>query len=278
MAAGRKKSRKAATKRKAAGNPRALWKGRLLIGRQSLAVSLYSAVQDRKIHFHLLDAKHLQPVHQRIVRKSDGKEVPREEQFKALPLDKTTAVILRPEEIGKVQPEASREIEMLRFVPRSELSEQWYERPYYLGPDSDAAGYSSLAAELEHEELLGIGRWVMRGKGYVGALAAVEGRLALITLRRAEQVVSVSGIVPAASQKPDPREAKLAAQLVDSITADFDPSAWQDEYHDRVCKLIAEKARGKVVRLPKPKKKRAPSALDAALRQSLAALKERKVA
>src|SRR3954462_9060688 len=114
-------------KRKARKKPRALWKGRLVIGRQSLPVSLYSAVQDRTVHFHLLDKKHHQPVHQRIVRKSDGKEVPKDERLKALPLDRHAAVILRPEELKEVQPDASRDITLLRFIPRAALSQQWFD-------------------------------------------------------------------------------------------------------------------------------------------------------
>ena len=83
---------------------RAIWKGRLLIGRQDLAVKMYSAVQDRKVHFRLLHARDLSPIEQRIVRKSDGKEVPKKEQVKAFPLDDGNAVIVRDEELESLEP------------------------------------------------------------------------------------------------------------------------------------------------------------------------------
>jgi DNA end-binding protein Ku len=257
---------------------RAIWKGELVFGREKLAVKMFSAVEDRKIHFRLLDAKHKKPVRQRIVRKSDRKEVPKEERLKAFPLDRQTAVILRPDELKNAQPTASRDIELTRFIPRSALSEQWYDRPYYLGPEKDAAGYFAVARELERGDLVGIGRWVMRGQSYVGALSTLDGYLAIITLRRAEQIVEVSGVEIPASQKPDAKEVRLAEQIVESISGEFDPSEWQDEYHDRVCRMIADKARGKVLHLKAPKPRRATADLADTLSKSLAALKEKKVA
>jgi DNA end-binding protein Ku len=257
---------------------RAVWKGELAAGRDRLPVKLYSAVEDRKVHFRMLDRKHRKPVHQRIVRKTDGKEVPREEQLKAFPLDRDAAVILRPDELKQVQPEASREIELLRFVPRAALSEQWYDRPYYVGPEKDASAYFALARELEKSGLVGIGRWVMRGSSYVGALTPLDGYLTLITLRRAEQILEVSGVEIPASQKPAPKEVQLAEQLIESISGDFDPAAWKDEYHDRVCRMIADKARGKVIHLKAPKAKRATTDLADTLSRMLEQVKEKKVA
>src|SRR5687767_14154843 len=107
---------------------RAIWKGKLVIGKQEVGVKLYSAVQDRKVHFRLLHAKDLSPIEQRIVRKTDGKEVPKEEQAKAFPLDDGQAVIVRKDEFEEMEPPASREIELCRFVPSSLLGDQWYDR------------------------------------------------------------------------------------------------------------------------------------------------------
>src|SRR5919206_1545443 len=103
---------------------RAIWKGELVLGKTKLPVQLYSAVQDQAIHFRLLHSADHEPVEQRIVRKSDGKEVPKEERRKAYPIDRTEAVILQPEELEKLQPEASREIHLCRFVHVGVLNEQ----------------------------------------------------------------------------------------------------------------------------------------------------------
>ena len=255
---------------------RAIWKGRLALGKAELPVKMYSAVQDRKVHFRLLDADTLAPVHQRIVRKGDGKEVPKEQRRKAFALDAERAVMLTPKELDALEPKASRKIDLCRFVAPSLLSDQWYDRPYYLGPDEDDKAYFALVEALQKRNVLGIARWVMRKKRYVGALSILDGYLMMTTLRRADQVLSLPR--PETSAKADKKELRLAAQLVDTISADFDPALWQDEYHERVCRLIEAKASGRRIEQPRAKPKRAAGGLAERLRQSLASAKERRVA
>ncbi len=255
---------------------RAIWKGKLLIGEQPVPVKLYSAVQDRNIRFRLLHARDLAPVEQKIVRKTDGREVPKDERRKAYPVGDDTAVIIQPGEFEKIEPETSREISLCRFVPVKAISDQWYERPYYLGPDEDDDLYFALAAALERKAAAGVARWVMRRKRYVGVLRAAHGYLTMITLRRAEQVLSVA-VGPPAS-RPDAKELKLAAQLVDSVAGDFDPGLWQDEYRERVRELIEAKRRGEPVKMRAPGRKRGGGDLSEQLRRSIAAVTEKKVA
>jgi DNA end-binding protein Ku len=254
---------------------RAIWKGRLLIGERELAVKMYSAIQDRTVHFRLLDKESLSPVKQRIVRKTDGKEVQKDERRKAYALDPERAVMLAPDELDELEPETSRDIELSRFVPPGLLAEQWYDRPYYLGPDGDEKSYFALVEALEQRKVLGIARWVMRRKRYLGALTALDGYLTMVTLRRAEQVLEAPAVKPAPVNE---KELKLAERLVEEISGDFDPRLWQDEYQERVRKLIEAKARGKKIALRAPGRKQASGGLGEQLRQSLESVKERRVA
>jgi len=257
---------------------RAIWKGIIELGKHEVGVKLYSALEDRSVHFRMLHKKDDAPVEQRIVRKDTGKEVARGDIRKAFALSKDTAVMLEPEDLATLEPQESREIQILRFVPPSALGDQWYERPYYLGPDADEDGYFALVQALERKEVIGIARWVMRKKRYVGALSALQGSLTMSTLRRAEQVLSFSGVEPSSTTAPHASELKLGEQLVASIAADFDPGLWQNEYRQRLCKLIEAKARGEKI-TPRKAKKRAPQAsLADSLRASIAAAKEKRVA
>jgi DNA end-binding protein Ku len=258
---------------------RAIWKGHLVLGKQEVPVKVYSAVQDRAVHFHLLHDKDLTPVEQRIVRKDNGREVPKESQRKAFPLDDQRAVILEPGELEKLEPAADRAIRVLRFVPRDALAKPWFDRPYVLGPDEDDDGaYFALAQALGDKDRLGIARWVMRDKTYLGALSAEEGYLRMTTLRRAEQVLAVPAVRPDKARTPSDAEVKLAEQLVESITGAFEPEEWQNEYRQRLHKLIEAKAKGTKLRLVTPKPKEATSDLAESLRASLAASKGKKVA
>jgi DNA end-binding protein Ku len=226
----------------------------------------------------MLHKKDRAPVEQHIVRKDTGKDVEREDIRKAYSVSSDTAVILQPEDLDKLVPPESRDIEVIRFVTPEVLGDQWYDRPYYLGPDGDDANYFALAQALEDKNMMGVARWVMRKKRYVGALTSINGYLALSTMRRADQVLSFSGIQPAANMKPLPNELKLAEQLVTSIEADFDPQLWQNEYRQRLLDLVAAKSRGEKL-APARKKKKAPQAsLADSLKASIAAAKEKKVA
>jgi DNA end-binding protein Ku len=257
---------------------RAIWKGEIQLGKQAVPVKLYSAVEDRSIHFHLLHERDRTPVEQRIVRKDTGKEVLKEDIRKAFAVSPQTAVILHPEDLEKLLPPESREIAISRFVASSVLGDQWFDRPYYLGPDDEDSAYYALAEALQRKNVIGIARWVMRKKRYLGALSSVDGFLTMTTLRRADQVLSFSGIEPNKSVEPEPNELKLARQLVSSIEADFDPSLWKNDYRERLCKLIEAKARGEKLEPVKPKKKAPTADLADSLRASIAAMKEKKVA
>lgn len=224
---------------------RAIWKGKIVLADDAVPVRMYSAVQDRKIHFRLLHAPDRVPVEQRIVRKTDGKTVAREERRKAFPLGRDTAVIVQPDELKSLEPEPSREIHLCRFVPSSAIGDQWYERPYYLGPDRDEKAYFALAQALERRKVAGVACWVMRKQRYVGALSMVDGYLMMITLRRAEQVLSVSQLEIPESRMPGAKELRLAQDLVSSIEADFEPALWQDEYRERVRDLMRPRIPGR---------------------------------
>ena len=254
---------------------RAIWKGELVLGKHEVPVKMYSAVQDQAVHFHLLHDKDLTPVEQRIVRKDNGREVAKEAQRKAFPLDDQRAVILAPEELEQLEPESDRAIHLLRFVPRDALGDQWFDRPYYLGPDEKGdADYFALVEALAGKDRIGIARWVMRDKRYVGALAVGDdGYLRMTTLRRAEQVLDVPAIRPDKARTPSDAEIKLAEQLVDSITGPFAPEEWHNEYRARLHKLIEAKAKGAKLKLVAARPKEATTDLAETLRASLSQAK-----
>jgi DNA end-binding protein Ku len=151
------------------------------------------------------------------------------------------------------------------------LSDQWFDRPYFLGPDKDTNDYFALAAALQASECAGIARWVMRDKQQLGALMADNGYLYVISLHRAEQILRVDGGQLPASKAPSDKELALADQLVKSVSGEFDPREWHDEHHERVCELIEVKAKGKKVPTKTVKRKTETSDLAAALQRSLKA-------
>jgi DNA end-binding protein Ku len=254
---------------------RAIWKGQLTLGANKVPVKLYSGVVDRTVRFHILD-EHKTRVKQHMVQPDSGDEVTNEEMQKGYEIEPGRFVILTEKDLDELEPKPSREIEVAEFVPPEAISQQWYERPYYLGPDGDEQAYFALAEALQNREREGIAHWVMRNKRYVGALRAENGYLLLITLRNAEEVISARDLPKPAGRAPTQKELAMAKQLVELLEGEFDAADYKDEYRERVMEFIEKKAKGKKPRLQAVKTKRKVSSLDSVLRKSLESLRKGK--
>ena len=253
---------------------RAMWKAEIELGKTKVPVKMYAAVSDRKVRFRLLDPDTLTPVSQRMVNPDSGREVKTEAVEKGYEVKPGVLVKLEEEELAKLEPEPSRDIEIVAFVPDAEIDHRWYDRPYYLGPDGDQEAYFALAAALAAEGREGLARWTMRGKRYVGALRTEGPYLLLITLRHLEEVVDASALPRPRSAAPTKAEAKMAEQLVEMLRGPFEPTKYRDEYRDRVMELVDAKAKGKVIPMKKAKK-RAEGSLEELLAKSLRSSKRK---
>lgn len=240
---------------------RAMWKGTVTIGRTELPVKLYSAVQDKSVHFRLLHAPDKEPVKQHMVNPETGDVVASDDVRKGFVDDGGIVVMLEEDELDELEPESSREIEISRFVPRDVLSHGWYDRPYWLAPEKNSGAYYALAKALEKQERIGIAQWVMRKKSYVGALVPKDGYLMLVTLRHAGEVVEAEDLPAPAGRAIDKKEMKLAEQLIGALEGEWEPAEYTDEYRERLLDFIEKKAKGKAPKVRKLRPKR-PSKKD----------------
>jgi DNA end-binding protein Ku len=257
---------------------RAIWKGVIRFGEVSVPVKLYSAVEDRSIHFRLLHESDQTPLEQRMVDPDSNEPVEYREAKRGFAVQANELVVLGDKELASIAPKESRDIEVVHFVELHRIGLEWYDRPYYLGPDGDTQAYFALAEALKHAEREGIVRWVMRKKEYTGSLRVYGDHLALMTLRRADEVIAASELPKPASVTLNPKELKMAEQLVAMFEDTFDASAYRDEYRDRVLALVEAKAKGKPVKVRKFVRPKAEGNLAAALAESLKQARQRKVA
>lgn len=254
---------------------RAIWKGELKVGSNKIPVKLYSAVSDRAVRFHILDDRQKARVKQHMVEPENGQEVPDEEIQKGYEIEPGRFVILTDEDLEALKPEPSRDIQVSEFVPAEKISQQYYERPYYLAPDGDQDSYFALAEALSKQNREGIARWVMRNKAYTGALAAEDGYLILSTLRNADEVISADELPKPAGRAPTQKEVTMAKHLVGMLEGEFNPAEYKDEYRERVMDFIEKKAKGHAPKLRAVKSKRTTTSLDSVLAKSIEALKKK---
>jgi DNA end-binding protein Ku len=250
---------------------RAMWKGVVRFGDARVPVKLYAAVEDRSVRFRLLHRGSHEPVVQRLVNPETDEVVPYEETRRGFVTEDDQLVMIDPEELATLEPEESRDIEVLQFVPPETIDHRWYARPYYLGPDGDGSSYAALARALERRGREGVARWTMRKKAYVGALRLYLGYPMLVTLRHEEEVVPVEQVERPKGKPLDDRQLGMARQLIGMLEAPFEAEAYRDEYRDRVLRLVDAKREGQAPKAAPPRKKRRARDLDRALQDSLRA-------
>jgi DNA end-binding protein Ku len=257
---------------------RAIWKGELKLNSTKVPVKLYAAVKDQAVRFHILDENSKTRVKQHMINPDSGDEVTNEEIQKGFEVEPGAFVILDQKELESLEPKASREIEVGRFLSPAAIPPEFYDRPYYLGPDGDAANYFALAEALRNQEKEGLARWVMRKQPYVGALRSEGDYLVLFTLRHPEEVLSAKELPKPAGRAADKKELAMAKQLVEMLKGEFDPKDYHDEYRERVMEFVEKKAKGKAPRLHLVKNKRKPVSLEKILSKSIEAMKKKRAA
>jgi len=255
---------------------RAIWKGELKIDGTKVPVKLYAALTDQTVRFHILDKRSKTRVKQHMVDADGGREVANEKIQKGFEVAPGTFVILDEKELESLEPKATREIEVKSFVPPKAIAPEFYDRPYYLGPDGDQTAYFALADALRKREREGVAHWVMRKQPYVGALRAEGDHLVLFTLRSADEVLSAKELPRPAGRAPDKKELKMAKQLVELLKGEFEPTDYQDEYRQRVKEFVEKKAKGRAPTLRLVKNKRQPASLDKILSKSIESLRKGK--
>jgi DNA end-binding protein Ku len=249
---------------------RSIWQGTLTVQNHEIAVKVYSAVEDRQIHFHLLHKPDRTRVQQRMVDPETEQPVPLKEAQKAYEAEPGLYVAVTREEIEWSGPEPGREVRVSQFVPVRAIDPQLFDRPYFLGPGADSAtDYFALAQALDKKKCAGIATWVMRQHSYVGALIPERSYLMLITLRHADEVIAVSRLSPPQEGNLGAKERDLAVRLVEALSGQFDPDAYNDEYQGRIRELVEAKRAGKKVKPKRVRRRRTEGSLADSLKASL---------
>jgi DNA end-binding protein Ku len=258
--------------------PRAIWSGAISFGLVNIPVKLYSAVSRKTVRFHQIDSSSGERIQQRRVNPRSGDEVAYESIVKGYEVGPDRYVTITPEELDALAPEKTRTIDIEDFVDLDQIDPIYYDHPYYLVPDTGAGkAYRLLLDAMEKAGRVAIARVVLRSKEHLVAIRPRDSVLALETMLFADEVISPETLeeVPAdGDSKTSKRELDMAEQLIASLSSDFEPEKYRDEYRERVLELIERKAQGEqiVIEAPPEQPKEVPD-LMAALEASIAAAK-----
>jgi DNA end-binding protein Ku len=259
---------------------RAIWSGSISFGLLNVPVKLYSAVSRKNVSFRELRESDGSRIRHKRVAEADGEEVPYEDIVKGYEVSPEQYVVVTREELEDIDPKKTRAIEIEEFIDLDDIDPIYFDHPYYLGPDKGAEkAYALLVKAMSDAKKVAVARFVLRNRENLAAIRPAQNILTMATMRFADEVVAPDelgeDVIPQDGRKLDKREVEMAKQLIDSLTADFDPSKYRDEYREELLSLIDRKAQGKAVvesvsEEPKPTK--APD-LMAALEESLAAVR-----
>ena len=261
--------------------PRSIWSGAISFGLVNVPVKLYSAVNRKTVRFNQLNKDTGNRIQQKRVDPETGEEVTYDQIVKGYELTKDRYVVITPEELDALDPEKTRTIDIEDFVDLEEIDPVYYDHPYYLVPDKGAAkAYGLLMGAMQEAGKVAIARVVIRSKEQLVAIRPGEGGVLLMeTMLFHDEVVpshDIEEFPDAKELKATDRELKMAQQLIDSLSSEFEPERYRDEYREKVLELIERKAAGEeIVAQPAAEEPARVPDLMAALEASLAAVKDR---
>ncbi|MEA2269138.1 MAG: end-binding protein Ku [Solirubrobacteraceae bacterium] len=253
---------------------RSLWTGSISFGLVNVPVALYSAVRDLDVHFRQLHEKDGAPIDTRRFCSKDDREVAFEEIGHGYELDDGGQVVLTDEELAAAAPRKTRTIDIEGFVDVHDVDPIYFDHPYFLAPVGEAEGnlraYQLLVEVMRSTDRAALGRFVMRTKEYLVLVRVRDDRLALTTMRFHDEVRPAKD-VDTGGRKPAKAQLDAARQLVEALSAEWDPAQYRDCYRERLLEVIERKRKGKRIVVPDAGRDEgaAPPDIMAALKASL---------
>jgi DNA end-binding protein Ku len=231
---------------------RPIWTGTLSFGLLNVPIRLMSGERRSDIHFRMLDQRSNTPVRYERVNADTGEEVPWKDIVKAFEYQKGSYVVLEEEDIKNAASDAHETVEIDTFVDAGQIAPAYFEKPYILLPAKKAEkGYVLLRETLKKTGKIGIARVVIRTKEYLAAVLPQGEALVLNILRYESEIVDADDFeLPGkstADYRISPREIDMAKDLIDSMSSDWKPGDYRDDFRDKLRAVIEKRLKSKGV-------------------------------
>jgi DNA end-binding protein Ku len=231
---------------------RPIWTGTLSFGLLNVPIRLMTAERKVDLHFRMLDQRSNTPIRYERVNADSGDEVPWKDVVKAFEYSKGNYVVLDEKDIRSAASESHETVEIDTFVDAGSIAPTYFEKPYFLVPAKKAEkGYVLLRETLKKTKRVGIARVVIRTREYLAAVMPQDDALLLILLRYPQELVDAADYsLPdkaASSYRITPRELAMAGDLIESMSGDWKPGDYRDEFRDKLRKVIEKRLKTKGV-------------------------------
>ena len=258
--------------------PRPLWKGAISFGMVSIPVRLYSATEEKDVHFNMLHAADHARIRQRTFCSEEEIEVTRDEIIKGYEVGTGQYVIMDEADFEKVPVNTTHTIEITDFVSLGEIDPILYQKTYFLEPeDLGLKPFALLMAALRETGRVAIAKVTLRQKEQLCTLRLYENTVALETMFYADEIRSPSDLAaPGEEIEVTEKELGMAKSLVDMLSGDFDFPSYKDDYREALLDIIKRKAEGQEIATPAAAAATRPVDLMEALRVSVEDAQRRK--
>jgi len=221
---------------------RAMWSGAVSFGLVSVPVKLYSATTNHDVRFHQVHATDGGRIKYKRVCTVDGEEVEYADIVKGYETDDGELITLTDEDLDSLPMAAGHEIDVIEFVPSDQIDPMLFEKSYYLEPEAKAAKpYALLREALVQTDRMAVVRFALRQRESIAVLRVRDKVIVLQTMLWPDEIREPDFDILDADVELRPQEQTMAASLVESLGADFDPSQFHDEYRDAVEEMIERK-------------------------------------
>jgi DNA end-binding protein Ku len=249
------------------------WKGFISFGLVSIPIRLYAAARSSTIRLHQVHSVCKTRLKQPLFCPTCNRVVERSEVVKGYEDDDGKYILLDPAEVKAIEPESARNMEILSFVKAAQIDPLFFDSSYFMvAEEQGRKAYQLLLKTLEDSGRVGIAKVTMYQREHTVFIRPYDHGLAVHTMYYENEIREAPGYGKNENIKLNPQEAKLANQLVATLSEDFHVEKYHDEFQARLKSLIEGKQKGKQILHGAPERHRAPVIdMMAALKKSLAA-------
>ena len=255
--------------------PRAMWKGAISFGLVTIPVAVYPATEEKTLRFNQLHDEDGGRVRYKRVCEKDGEEVTFEHIVKGYEVEKDRYVVLTDEDLNAIPVESSRAIDIHRFVDLDEIDPVMFKKSYYLVPEETGAkAYALLREAMADDGRVGIAKVSFRDKEHLAALRFKDEAFVLETMYWPDEIREADFGGVDVSAKVRGQELEMAKQLIESLSGDWNPEEYSDEYREALLQIVEAKLNGQEIEVVAPEPTAKVVDLMEALKASVAAAKK----